>query len=122
MSDVVGKATLEFGADNSGVKSAVQEVGREVNGMASVAAAAAVKASGSLKGIGAAGEGAAQKLSSAQQRARQSFRHGISDAAEALAEHAAIVDAIAAHDPDAAEKAMREHLDRVLTRSLAEAE
>lgn len=73
MSDVVGKATLEFGADNSGVKSAVQEVGREVNGMASVAAAAAVKASGSLKGIGAAGEGAAQKLSSAQQRARQSL-------------------------------------------------
>ncbi|MEB3098841.1 phage tail tape measure protein [Achromobacter sp. D10] len=73
MSDVVGKATLEFGADNSGVKSAVQEVGREVSGMASVAAAAAVKASGSLKGIGVAGEGAAQKLSSAQQRARQSL-------------------------------------------------
>lgn len=73
MSDVVGKATLEFGADNSGVKSAVQEVGREVSGMASVAAAAAVKASGSLKGIGAAGEGGAQKLSSAQQRARQSL-------------------------------------------------
>lgn len=73
MSDVVGKATLEFGADNSGVKSAVQEVGREVNGMASVAAAAAVKASGSLQGIGAAGESAAQKLSSSQQRARQSL-------------------------------------------------
>ncbi|CAB3889673.1 phage tail tape measure protein [Achromobacter piechaudii] len=73
MSDVVGKATLEFGADNSGVKTAVQEVGREVNGMASVAAAAAVKASGSLQGIGAAAEGAAQKLTSSQQRARQSL-------------------------------------------------
>jgi len=73
MSDVVGKATLEFGADNSGVKTAVQEVGREVNGMASVAAAAAVKASGSLQGIGTAAEGAAQKLSSSQQRARQSL-------------------------------------------------
>ncbi|RIQ74578.1 phage tail tape measure protein [Bordetella avium] len=73
MSDVVGKATLEFGADNSGVKAAVQEVGREVNGMAATAAAAAVKASGSLQGIGAAGEGAAQKLSASQQRARQSL-------------------------------------------------
>lgn len=73
MSDVVGKATLEFGADNSGVKTAVQEVGREVNGMASVAAAAAVKASGSLQGIGTAAEGAAQKLTSSQQRARQSL-------------------------------------------------
>lgn len=73
MSDVVGKATLEFGADNSGVKSAVQEVGREVNSMATVAAAAAVKASGSLQGIGTAGEAAAQKLNSSQQRARQSL-------------------------------------------------
>lgn len=73
MTDVVGKATLEFGADNSGVKSAVQEVGREVNNMATVAAAAAVKASGSLQGIGTTAEGAAQKLTASQQRARQSL-------------------------------------------------
>ena len=68
MTDVVGKATLEFGADNSGVKSAVQEVGREVNTMASVAAAAAVKASGSLQGISTTADGAAQKLTAAAQR------------------------------------------------------
>lgn len=73
MTDVVGKATLEFGADNSGVKSAVQEVGREVNNMATVAAAAAVKASGSLQGIGTTAEGAVQKLTASQQRARQSL-------------------------------------------------
>lgn len=73
MTDAVGKATLEFGADVSGVKSGVQEVGREVNNMASVAAAAAVKASGSLQGIGTTAEGAAQKLTSSQQRARQSL-------------------------------------------------
>lgn len=73
MTDVVGKATLEFGADNSGVKSAVQEVGREVNNMATVAAAAALKASGSLQGIGTTAEGAAQKLTASQQRARQSL-------------------------------------------------
>lgn len=73
MTDAVGKATLEFGADVSGVKSGVQEVGREVNNMASVAAAAAVKASGSLQGIGATAEGAAQKLTASQQRARQSL-------------------------------------------------
>jgi DNA-binding GntR family transcriptional regulator len=30
-----------------------------------------------------------------------------------LAEHSAVVDAIAAHDPDAAERALREHLDNV---------
>lgn len=68
MTDVVGKATLEFGADNSGVKSAVQEVGREVNSMATVAAAAAVKASGSLQGISTTADGAAQKLTAAAQR------------------------------------------------------
>lgn len=73
MTDVVGKATLEFGADNSGVKSAVQEVGREVNNMACVAAAAAVKASGSLRGISTATEGAARKLNAAQERARKSL-------------------------------------------------
>ncbi len=73
MTDAVGKATLEFGADVSGVKSGVQEVGREVNGMASVAAAAAVKASGSLQGIATAAEGAAQKLSAAQERERRAL-------------------------------------------------
>lgn len=73
MTDAVGKATLEFGADVSGVKSGVQEVGREVNNMATVAAAAAVKASGSLQGIGTTAEGAAQKLTASQQRARQSL-------------------------------------------------
>ncbi|MFY3642832.1 phage tail tape measure protein [Achromobacter xylosoxidans] len=73
MTDAVGKATLEFGADVSGVKSGVQEVGREVNNMATVAAAAAVKASGSLQGISTTAEGAAQRLTAAQERARKSL-------------------------------------------------
>jgi DNA-binding GntR family transcriptional regulator len=63
----------------------------------------------------------AQRLDAQSQRARQSFRNGIWDADEALAEHTAIAAAIGAHDPVAAEAAMREHLQRVLTRSLAEA-
>lgn len=63
----------------------------------------------------------AQRLDAQSQRARQSFRNGISDADEALAEHTAIAEAIGAHDPVAAEAAMREHLQRVLARSLAEA-
>jgi DNA-binding GntR family transcriptional regulator len=36
-------------------------------------------------------------------------------ASHSLAEHTAIVDAIAGHDPDAAEKAMRHHLGHVET-------
>ncbi|MDF8360140.1 phage tail tape measure protein [Achromobacter anxifer] len=73
MSDVVGKATLEFAADGSGVKSEVREIGREVDGLAATAAAASVKASGSLAGVGKTAEGAAQKLTAAQQRVQQSL-------------------------------------------------
>lgn len=63
----------------------------------------------------------AQRLDAQSQRARQSFRYGVSDADEALAEHAAIAAAIGARDAVAAETAMHEHLRRVLARSLAEA-
>jgi len=63
----------------------------------------------------------ARRLDAQSQRARQSFRNGISDADEALGEHGAIAEAISAHAPAAAEAAMRAHLQRVLTRSLAEA-
>ncbi|QNE36753.1 GntR family transcriptional regulator [Leifsonia shinshuensis] len=63
----------------------------------------------------------AQRLDAQSQRARQSFRYGVSDAQEALAEHAAIAVAIGAHDPVASETAMREHLRGVLARSLADA-
>jgi lambda family phage tail tape measure protein len=88
MTDVVGKATLEFGADNSGVKSAVQEVGREVNSMATVAASAAVKASGSLKGIGTTAEGAAQKLTAAAQRQVKSLERLVNTYGKTLSEKA----------------------------------
>lgn len=73
MSDVIGKATLQFAADGSSVKSEVREIGQEVNAMAATAAAASVKAAGSLTGIGSAAEGASQKLTSSQLRARQSL-------------------------------------------------
>lgn len=62
----------------------------------------------------------ASRMDAQSQRARQSFRNGVSDASDALAEHAAIADAVAAGDGDRAEKAMREHLERVLSRSLAD--
>lgn len=73
MSDVIGKATLQFAADGSSVKSEVREIGQEVNNLAATAAAASVKAAGSLTGIGAAGEAATQKLNASQLRARQSL-------------------------------------------------
>lgn len=38
--------------------------------------------------------------------------HGVTDVPEVIAEHQAIVDALAAHDPDAAEAAMRVHIER----------
>jgi DNA-binding GntR family transcriptional regulator len=51
-------------------------------------------------------------------RVRQTFSRGISDADDTLAEHAAIAEAVARGDADAAERAMRAHLMRVLEDSL----
>jgi DNA-binding GntR family transcriptional regulator len=45
--------------------------------------------------------------------------HGVPDVPEVVAEHAAILDALAAHDPDAAEQAMRVHIERGSQRLLA---
>lgn len=64
----------------------------------------------------------ASTLDAQAQRVRQSFLNGIPDAADVLAEHTAIAEAIAQCDPDAAEKAMREHLERVLSLSLSQAD
>lgn len=64
----------------------------------------------------------ASTLDAQAQRMRQSFLNGIPDAEEVLSEHSAIASAIAAGDPDAAEKAMRDHLDRVLRLSLSQAD
>jgi DNA-binding GntR family transcriptional regulator len=56
------------------------------------------------------------------QRMRQSFLNGIPDAEDVLEEHSAIAKAIAEGDPDAAELAMRDHLERVLRLSLTQAD
>lgn len=47
------------------------------------------------------------------------FGHGVDDAAEALPEHQAVLDAVLARDPQAAEAAMRTHLEGVRRRGLA---
>lgn len=60
----------------------------------------------------------AQALDAQSQRARQTFRRGVDDAPEAIAEHRAILEAVAAGDADAAEAATRAHLERVLTDAL----
>lgn len=59
-----------------------------------------------------------RSLDAQSQRARQVFRLGISDAAETLAEHRAMIAAIEHGDPDEAEAASRAHLDRVLALAL----
>ncbi len=51
-------------------------------------------------------------------RMRQSVLHGVLDVNEAVAEHAAIVDAFSESDPDAPERAMRRHIEQVRARSL----
>jgi DNA-binding GntR family transcriptional regulator len=64
----------------------------------------------------------AATLDAQAQRMRQSFLNGIPDAEDVLGEHSAIAEAIAAGDPDAAERAMRDHLARVLSLSLTQAD
>jgi len=51
-------------------------------------------------------------------RMRQAALHGVTDVREAIAEHAAIVDAFAADDARAPERAMRRHIELVRSRSL----
>ncbi|MGO2658180.1 GntR family transcriptional regulator [Mycetocola reblochoni] len=51
-------------------------------------------------------------------RMRQTVSHGVTDVAEAIAEHAAMAEAIASGDPDAASAAVRAHLLRVQDRAL----
>jgi len=51
-------------------------------------------------------------------RMRQSVLHGDIDVDEAVAEHAAIVEAFAGSDPDGPERAMRDHIEGVRARSL----
>jgi DNA-binding GntR family transcriptional regulator len=53
-------------------------------------------------------------------RVRQTAEQGMYDDAEALAEHQAIYDAVAAGDRDAAVQAMRVHMDGVERRSIAD--
>ncbi|MFJ4171575.1 GntR family transcriptional regulator [Paenarthrobacter sp. NPDC089714] len=63
----------------------------------------------------------AASLDAQAQRVRQSFLNGIPDAQDVLAEHHAVAEAIAAGDPDAAEKAITRHLHRVLSLSVEQA-
>jgi len=51
-------------------------------------------------------------------RMRQAALHGVTDVREAIAEHAAIVDAFAGDDARAPEQAMRRHIELVRSRSL----
>jgi DNA-binding GntR family transcriptional regulator len=53
-------------------------------------------------------------------RVRQSAEQGVYDSTPALAEHRAILSAVAAEDPAAAEAAMRRHIDLVESRSAAD--
>ena len=64
----------------------------------------------------------ASGLGSNVHRMRQSIGRGILDAKEALAEHAVILEAFRVGDVAAAVDAMREHLDRVTERALADTE
>jgi DNA-binding GntR family transcriptional regulator len=55
-------------------------------------------------------------------RMRQAVSHGITDVQEAIAEHAAVVDAFAGDDPEAPELAMRRHIMLVQARAVAAAD
>jgi len=62
----------------------------------------------------------AENLAPHFHRLRQSMHHGTIDVEEAVAEHAAIVDAVRDGDPGAAAAAMAEHISAVRARALAD--
>ncbi|MGF3057422.1 GntR family transcriptional regulator [Microbacterium sp. YY-01] len=62
----------------------------------------------------------AQTIDGQAQRSRQSFLHGVGDAQQAIDEHRVILSALEAGDPDAAEWAMQEHLQRVLAQAVGD--
>lgn len=62
----------------------------------------------------------ARSMDAQSQRARQSFLHGVDDASDATGEHERILDAIVAGDVEAAVRASREHLERVLEKALSQ--
>ncbi len=66
-------------------------------------------------------EAAYSSLGGQVQRFRLFGGVGITDAEQAIAEHQAVLDAVAAGDPDRAEAAMAEHIRNVRSRAIADA-
>lgn len=66
-------------------------------------------------------EAAYSSLGGQVQRFRLFGGVGITDAEHAIAEHQAVLDAVAAGDPDKAEAAMAEHIRKVRSRAIADA-
>ncbi len=62
----------------------------------------------------------AERLAPYVHRLRQSMHHGAVDVEEAVAEHAAILDAVKGGDPESAAAAMEAHLSAVRSRALAD--
>ena len=62
----------------------------------------------------------AESLAPHVHRLRQSMNHGAIDVEQAVAEHAVILDAVRGGDPDAAAKAMADHISAVRSRALAD--
>jgi DNA-binding GntR family transcriptional regulator len=62
----------------------------------------------------------AENLAPHFHRLRQSMHHGTIDVEEAVAEHAAIVEAVRGGDPGAAAAAMADHISSVRARALAD--
>jgi DNA-binding GntR family transcriptional regulator len=62
----------------------------------------------------------AERLAPYVHRLRQSMHHGVVDVEQAVAEHAAILDAVKGGDPESAAAAMDAHLSAVRSRALAD--
>ena len=61
-----------------------------------------------------------EAISTRVHRMRQTVRSGLSDADQAVAEHAAILEALRSQGPEAAADAMRDHIEKVRIRSRAD--
>ncbi|CAG9184294.1 phage tail tape measure protein [Cupriavidus respiraculi] len=90
MSDVVGKATLEVGADVSGLQAGFREGERAIKSLEATAASSGRSAAGSIRGVGDAATDTAQRMDAQSRRFLASLERQADRAGKTASEYAAL--------------------------------